>query len=169
MENNIYKGEEMCRLFGISGNSIDGVCVKKLDKIPDERGVIYHMLKNSDEIFEEFGEIYFSKINPGAIKGWHIHKKMILNYTVVFGMIKLVLYDDRENSQTRGNLLEIFIGDDNYLLVKIPPFIWNGFKGIGDKPAIVANCSTLPHDKQEIERLDPYSDKIPYNWELKNG
>jgi len=147
---------------------IDGVVVKPLKKIPDERGFIYHMLRRDDPIFEKFGEIYFSVVYPGVVKGWHIHKKMTLNYAVVQGMIKLVLYDDRKNSKTKGNLMELFIGDENYCLVKIPPKIWNGFKGVGAKPAIVANCATLPHDPNEISRLDPSSDKIPYNWELRN-
>jgi dTDP-4-dehydrorhamnose 3,5-epimerase len=94
---------------------------------------------------------------------------MTLNYAVIQGMIKLVLYDDRAGSPTKGKLMEVFIGDENYCLVKIPPKIWNGFKGIGSKPAIVANCSTIPHDPDEIERLSPSSDKIPYDWSLKKG
>ena len=147
---------------------IEGVVVKPLKKIPDERGCIYHMLRCDDSIFEKFGEIYISVVYPGGIKGWHLHEEMTLNYAVIQGMIKLVLYDDRENSPTRGNLMELFIGEENYCLVKIPPKIWNGFKGIGNKPAIVANCATLPHDPNEIKRMDPFTNKIPYDWGLKH-
>ncbi len=150
-------------------NKIEGVIVKLLKKIPDERGSIYHMLRTDDPVFEKFGEIYFSVVYPEVIKGWHLHEKMTLNYAVIQGMIKLVLYDDREDSSTRGNLIELFIGEENYCLVKIPPKVWNGFKGIGNKPAIVANCATLPHDPTEIKRISPVTDEIPYNWELKNG
>lgn len=149
--------------------TIKGVMIKLLNKIPDERGVIYHMLRCDDLVFEKFGEIYFSVVYPGVIKGWHLHKEMTLNYAVIQGMIKLVLYDDRENSPTKGNLMELFIGEENYCLVKIPPNIWNGFKGIGNRLAIVANCATLPHDPDEIKRISPYTKEIPYNWELKNG
>ncbi|MDI3312016.1 MAG: dTDP-4-dehydrorhamnose 3,5-epimerase family protein [Thermoanaerobacterium sp.] len=148
---------------------IDGVIVKPLKKIPDERGCIFHMLRNDYPEFEQFGEIYFSMVYPNAIKAWHLHKKMILNYAVISGMIKLVLYDDRENSPTKGELMEIFTGEQNYCLIKIPSGIWNGFKGIGDKPAIVANCATIPHDPEEIVRISPFTDKIPYNWEIKHG
>ncbi|KAA5805701.1 dTDP-4-dehydrorhamnose 3,5-epimerase family protein [Thermoanaerobacterium thermosaccharolyticum] len=148
---------------------IDGVIVKPLKKIPDERGCIFHMLRNDNPEFEQFGEIYFSMVYPNAIKAWHLHKKMILNYAVISGMIKLVLYDDRENSPTKGELMEIFTGEQNYCLIKIPSGIWNGFKGIGDKPAIVANCATIPHDPEEIVRISPFTDKIPYNWEIKHG
>lgn len=159
----------MEKIFGVNGNPIDGVVVKKLNKIPDERGSIMHMLKKEDAEFNNFGEIYFSTIYPGVIKGWHIHKEMELNYTVVSGNIKLVLYDERENSPTKGNLLEIFMGDNNYILVKIPKMIWNGFKGIGMQETIVANCASLSHRPDEIERLNPFTDKIPYDWGVVNG
>ena len=145
---------------------IKGVVIKSLKKIPDERGTIMHMLRADDPEFEGFGEIYFSTIYPGVIKGWHIHKEMILNYSVVEGMIKLVLYDERDNSPTRGEIQEIFLGQDNYALVKIPPMIWNGFKGIGTTRAIVANLASIPHRSDEIERMDPFSPHIPYTWEF---
>lgn len=147
---------------------IDGVLVHPLRQIPDERGKIMHMLRRDDPHFEGFGEIYFSLVYPGVIKGWHLHKRMVLNYAVVVGMIKLVLYDDREGSPTRGELMELFVGEGNYVLVRIPPGVWNGFKGIGVTPAIVANCATEPHDPEEIVRMDPFSDKIPYDWALKH-
>ncbi|MEW6041967.1 MAG: dTDP-4-dehydrorhamnose 3,5-epimerase, partial [Elusimicrobiota bacterium] len=96
------------------------------------------------------------------------HSRMTLNYAVISGMIKLVLYDARKNSPTKDKLEELFVGEDNYVLVKIPPGIYNGFKGIGTKPAIVANCATIPHNPREIKRLNPFSKKIPYNWEPIN-
>lgn len=148
---------------------IQGVRITPLRQIPDERGKIMHMLRCDSEQFEAFGEIYFSCIYPGVIKGWHIHKKMTLNYAVPHGKIKLVLYDDRQNSPTRGEIQEIFLGPDNYQLVTIPPLVWNGFKGIGLETAIVANCSSIPHDPAEIERLDPFDKSIPYDWRLKHG
>lgn len=155
------------KIFGVKGDLIEGVIIKKLNKIPDERGTIFHMLRNDDPIFKQFGEIYFSKAYPGIIKGWHLHREMTLNYAVIYGSIKLVLYDARENSKTKGNLMEIFIGDENYLLVQIPPHIWNGYKVIGTNFAIVANCATMPFTNGEMERIDPFSKDILYNWEVK--
>ena len=148
---------------------IDGVVVKPLRRIPDERGFIMHMLRVDDPEFEAFGEIYFSTIYPGVIKGWHLHKQMTLNYAVVVGMIKLALYDDRDKSPTRGEMQELIIGQENYQLIKIPPNVWNGFKGIGTEMAIVANCSTIPHDPNEIVRKSPFDPSIPYDWDLKHG
>ena len=148
---------------------IQGVSIRPLKQIPDERGKVMHMLRRDDPWFERFGEIYFSVIYPGAIKAWHLHKIMTLNYGVVSGAIKLVLYDDRDGSPTKGELQEIFTGYECYSLIPIPPNIWNGFKGIGTKPALVANCATEPHDPSEIVRMDPFSKKIPYNWDIKHG
>ena len=146
---------------------INGVTIHPLTQIPDERGKIMHMLRTDDPHFERFGEIYFSTVYPGVVKAWHLHKEMTLNYAVVSGTIKLVMYDDRPDSPTRGEIVELFVGDGNYVLVKIPPKIWNGFKGIGVTPAIVANCATLPHDPNEIVRLDLFDNAIPYDWEIK--
>ena len=148
--------------------NIEDVVIKPLKQILDERGKVMHMLKTSDDVFKSFGEIYFSCIYPDAVKGWHIHEKMTLNYAVPHGHIKFVLYDDRENSSTKGMIQEIFLGPDNYNLVTVPPMVWNGFKGIGNEMAIVANCASIEHDSNEIKRLDPFSSKIPYDWELKN-
>lgn len=147
---------------------IEGVLIKPLRQIPDERGKIMHMLRADDPHFEKFGEIYFSVVYPDVIKGWHLHTKMTLNYAVVSGMVKLVLYDAREESPTKGELQELYIGEDNYALVRIPSGIYNGFKGIGVEPAIVANCSDIPHNPKEIQRVDPFSKDIPYDWDLKH-
>jgi dTDP-4-dehydrorhamnose 3,5-epimerase len=147
---------------------IDGVQVIPLRRIPDERGTIMHMLRVTDPHFQQFGEIYFSTIYQGVIKGWHRHREMTLNYACVHGRIKLVLFDDREGSPTRGELMEIFLGPDNYALVIIPPEVWNGFKGMSDPLAIVANCCTHAHDPSRSSRLDPHDNAIPYNWDVRN-
>lgn len=148
---------------------IDGVKIVPLRQIPDERGKVMHMLKKTDPHFLTFGEIYFSCGFPGAIKAWHIHKRMTPNNAVVVGRIKLVLYDARAGSPTRGEVMELFIGEDNYCLVQIPPGIVNGYKAYGDTPAVLANCATEPHDPDEIIRIDPIKNDIPYKWDLKHG
>ncbi len=146
---------------------IEGVIIKQLDRVIDERGSVLHMLKITDSEFLKFGEIYFSTAYPGVIKGWHLHKQMTLNYAVIKGCIKLVLYDNRDDSPTKGILQQVFMGEKNYCLVVIPPGVYNGYKCIGTEEAIVANCATHPHTSDEIVRLEPFSDKIPYNWDIK--
>lgn len=147
---------------------IEGVIVTPLRQMVDERGKVMHMLRADSAVFNGFGEIYFSTVHPGAIKGWHVHKRMVLNYAVPHGCIKFVLYDDRAESATCGELQEIFLGPDNYCLVTVPPLVWNGFKGVGTETAIVANCASIPHDPDEIERKSPFDPSIPYDWALQH-
>ncbi len=147
---------------------IEGVAVSPRKIIPDDRGKVMHHLKATDPEFEAFGEIYFSTVNPGVVKGWHLHHRMIINYVVPMGMIKLVLFDIREGSKTKGELQEIYLGQDNHVLVKVPPGVWNGFKGLGVTPSLVANCASIPHDPTEIERMDPHQSFIKYDWAVKD-
>jgi dTDP-4-dehydrorhamnose 3,5-epimerase len=146
---------------------IEGVAVVALSRIPDERGTIYHMLRRTDPHFIDFGEIYFTSIYEGVIKGWHRHRDMTLNYVCIWGRIKLVMHDDRVASPTRGTTLERFLGPDDYSLVVIPPGVWTGFKGMADV-SIVANCATHPHDPDRTERLDPFDPSIPYDWAVRH-
>lgn len=147
---------------------IDGVKIVRLKQFVDERGKVMHMISANSSSFVGFGEIYFSCIYPNAIKGWHMHKKMTLNYVVPHGNIKFVLYDNRTESPTMGEVQEIFLGPDNYCLVTVPPMIWNGFKGIGTDMAIVANCSSIMHSDDEIEKKSPNDLSIPYKWTINH-
>jgi len=148
---------------------IEGVKVTRLAQFHDERGKVMQMLRADSELFQSFGEIYFSTIHPGAVKAWHRHKLMTLNYAVVFGQIKFILFDDRPGSSTKGEIQELYVSPENYYLVTVPPMIWNGFKAVGDKEAIVANCASIPHQPEEIERLPADSREIPYFWDLRHG
>ena len=146
---------------------IDGVAIIPLRRIPDERGTVFHMLRSTDPHFQQFGEIYFSSIYRSVVKGWHRHREMTLNYACIVGRIKLVLFDDREGSATRGELMEVFLGPDDYSLAIVPPGVWNGFKGLTDV-AVVANCCTHAHDPSRSERLDPFDNEIPYDWDVRH-
>lgn len=147
---------------------IEGVQIVPLARIPDERGTVMHMLRATDPHFKQFGEIYFSTVYRDVIKGWHRHREMTLNYACVFGRVKLVLYDERSGSATSGELMEVFLGPDNYSLAIIPPEVWSGFKGMSEPFAIIANCCTHAHDPSRSTRLDPLTNHIPYDWSVKH-
>lgn len=148
---------------------IHDVKVIPLRRIPDERGTIMHMLRADDPHFVGFGEIYFSTIYRNVVKGWHRHHEMTLNYACVFGRVKLALFDDRPQSPSRGVLMEQFLGPDHYALVQIPPGIWNGFKGMSDPHSIIANCCSHAHGQatHRSDRLDPFDNDIPYDWNVR--
>lgn len=146
---------------------IDGVRVIPLRRIPDERGTIFHMLRATDPHFMQFGEIYFSSIYAGVVKGWHMHRDMTLHYACPHGRVKCVVYDDREGSATRGGLMEVHLGPDSYNLLVVPPGTWNGFKGVAEM-SLVANACTHSHDPARSARLDPFQNDVPYDWALVN-
>ena len=148
---------------------ISGVMVKQLKVIPDERGRLMEILRSDDEAFIKFGQVYMTTAYPGVIKGWHYHKLQTDNFAVVQGMIKLVLYDSREKSPTRGEVNEFFLGVHNPILVRIPNLVYHGFKCIGEEEAIVINTVTEVYNRQEPDeiRLDPFDKAITYDWDLK--
>lgn len=148
---------------------IDGVVVKSLRVIPDERGRLMEILRCDDPVFEKFGQVYLTTTHPGVVKAWHSHMKQDDNITVVKGMLKLVLFDDREGSSTRGEVNEFFIGDSNPVLVHVPKKILHGWKCIGLEDALVINCVTEPYDRDNPDehRLPYNSPRIPYDWEIK--
>ena len=150
---------------------IEGVKTKKLKVIPDERGRLMEMLRSDDDLFIAFGQVYLTTAYPGVVKGWHYHKKQTDNMTVVKGMMKIVLYDNREGSSTRGEINEFFMGIHNPLLLQIPPLLLHGFKCISDEEAMVVNCPTDTYDYETPDefRLDPHQNEIPYEWERKDG
>jgi len=143
---------------------IEGVLKEKLKVIEDSRGNVMHMLRCDSPYFKSFGEIYFSGINFGMIKAWRQHLNMTQFFAVPVGMVKLVIYDSREHSLTKAKFLEMELGPDNYYLVKIPPGLWYGFKGLYSGLSLIANCSDIPHDPDEIKRLEPSDKTIPYVW-----
>ena len=143
---------------------IQGVKISKLKTISDNRGKVMHMLRNDSPVFKSFGEVYFSTIYQNKIKAWHLHKKSYLNYACIFGEVKLALFDDRKNSPTNNEYQELFLSPKDYSLVTIPPNVWNGFKGIGKKESIIANCLTLPHNEKEMVRKEPNDKYFPNNW-----
>jgi len=144
---------------------IHDVKITPLKIISDNRGKVMHMLRTDSQVFEKFGEIYFSTIYHQSIKGWHLHKESTLNYVCIKGKVKLVLFDNRKESSTKGVYQELILSPEDYFLVTIPPNIWNGFKGLDKTESIIANCLTLPHDEKEIVRKDPFDKSFSYKWE----
>jgi len=148
---------------------IAGVRVKPLRVIPDERGRLMEILRADDELFEKFGQVYMTTAYPGVVKAWHYHKLQTDNIAVLKGMVKLVLYDPRKDSPTRGEVNEFFLGEHNPQLVQIPKLVLHGFKCVGVEEAIVINCPTevYRYDTPDEFRLDPFSPEVPYDWAIK--
>jgi dTDP-4-dehydrorhamnose 3,5-epimerase len=150
---------------------IDGVMVKDLKVIPDERGRLMEILRSDDAIFQKFGQVYMTTNYPGVVKAWHYHKFQNDHVVCVKGMIKLVMFDDREGSTTRGRLNEFFLGDHNQKLVRIPPNVWHGWKGVAPTESLIVNITTELFDyiTPDEYRLPYDTDEIPYKWDIRMG
>jgi dTDP-4-dehydrorhamnose 3,5-epimerase len=150
---------------------IDGILDKKLSAIPDERGRLMEILRSDEAHFQNFGQVYMTTNYPGVVKAWHFHKKQTDLVCCLKGMIKLVVYDAREDSRTQGEINEFFIGEHNPHLIIIPPFIYHGWKCISDEESIVINIPTELYDYRHPDefRLPPDTSEIPYDWLLAAG
>ncbi|MDP6669955.1 MAG: dTDP-4-dehydrorhamnose 3,5-epimerase family protein [Candidatus Krumholzibacteria bacterium] len=150
---------------------IDGVIIKDLKRIADERGYLMEILRDDDEFFDRFGQTYVSAVEPGVVKAWHYHREQTDHAVCVSGMIKLVMHDDREGSPTKGETQVLFIGDRNPQLVRIPKGVYHGWKGISTFPSLVINVPDRHYDYENPDeyREDPHGDKIPYDWSREDG
>jgi dTDP-4-dehydrorhamnose 3,5-epimerase len=150
---------------------INGVEIKQLKPFPDERGKVMELLRKDDDIFQEFAQAYLTTAYPEVIKAWHYHKLQKDLFVCVKGMIKLVLYDSRKGSKTKGEINQFFLGEQNPILVKIPENVFHGFKAIGTGEAVVINFPTQTYNKDNPDeyRLPYNTKKIPYNWDIKMG
>jgi len=150
---------------------IEGAVTRKLNFIPDERGRLMEILRRDEEIFAGFGQVYLTTTYPGVVKAWHFHKLQDDFITCVRGMLKLVLYDARKDSKTKGEVNEFFIGDFNPLLVKVPRMVYHGWKCISQEEALVINVPTEPYNRETPDeyRVDPHQNDIPYGWDRKDG
>jgi len=150
---------------------IEGVKIKKLKVIPDERGRLMEILRSDDDLFVQFGQAYMTTTYPSVVKAWHMHKKQTDNVVCIQGMIKLALYDPRENSPTSKQINQFYIGVHNPLLVQIPQGIYHGWMCVSEQEAIIVNLPTevYNYDQPDEHRLDPHDNDIPYDWKRKDG
>jgi len=149
---------------------IEGVKFKELRVIPDERGRLMEILRADDELFIKFGQAYMTTVYPGVTKAWHYHEKQTDNFTVVKGMAKVVLYDPREDSPTKGMVNEFFLGEHNQKLLQIPKMVYHGFKCVGEDEVIIINIPTETYNYEDPDehRVDPHDNDIPYDWTRKD-
>ena len=141
---------------------MDGVVLSILKQIPHPLGDVYHVLKQSEDTFAGFGEAYFTSVSYRAVKGWKKHSRMTLNLVVPVGQIRFVIFDDREDSQTRGEFFEVEHSPANYQRLIVAPGLWMAFQGIGQESNLLLNIADIEHDPQEA-RNRPL-DEIRYAW-----
>ncbi|MDR2076153.1 MAG: dTDP-4-dehydrorhamnose 3,5-epimerase family protein [Desulfovibrio sp.] len=146
----------------LGGAALQGVLLADLAEIPAAGGPVLHMVRRDSPLFSGFGEIYFSLVEPGAVKAWKRHRRQTQLFAVPHGLVEVVVHDAREGSPSRGLTASFLLGrQGRYGLLRIPPGLWYGFACRGAETAVVANCADIPHDPGEAERLPPDSGQIP--------
>ena len=150
---------------------IEGVIVKKLKLIRDDRGFLMEMLRCDDSFFKRFGQVYLSVCNPGVVKGWHYHKVQNDHFVVVSGEGRVVLYDRRPGSKTFGEVNEFVLSTKDPLLVSIPREVLHGIECVGDEPCYLINVPSEPYNYKSPDefRVDPFSNEVPYRWKSTKG
>jgi dTDP-4-dehydrorhamnose 3,5-epimerase len=137
--------------------SIANIRVENLKRIANPKGDIFHALKASEHTFAGFGEAYFSKIEPQAVKGWKRHRWMTLNLIVPVGSIKFVFFEDGNIH----NFFEVICGTNNYCRITVPPGIWMAFQGI-ENINMVLNIASIEHDPTEADTKS--LEEVNYRW-----
>lgn len=150
---------------------IEGVAVKDLRLVPDERGFLMEILRRDDPLFQQFGQAYLTAAYPGVVKAWHYHRRQTDYFCVLSGMAKVVLYDAREDSPTQGQINEFFLGEQRRQLLLIPPLVYHGFKNIGTELCLLLNLPTEPYDYAGPDELraPPHGGEVPYDWGREDG
>jgi len=150
---------------------IDGVKIKQLKFHCDERGRLMELFKGDWPEFVKFGQVYLTTAYPGVVKAWHYHRIQTDTFICVKGMMKVVLYDSRRGSKTKGEVMEVFMGEHNSILIQIPPDVYHGFKCISEQEAMIINIPTEVYNykKPDEYRLPAHTKKIPYKWGRIDG
>ena len=150
---------------------IDGVKIKKLRVIPDQRGRLMEILRNDEDLFQKFGQVYMTTTYPGVVKAWHRHEKQADNIACVAGMIRMAIYDVRPGSPTFKEIDEFYLGVHNPLLVQVPSGVYHGWMAVSPEEAVIVNIPTEAYDREhpDEQRLDPHDNDIPYLWKRKDG
>ena len=151
--------------------SIEGVVIKPLRVIPDDRGRLMEILRCDDDMFATFGQVYMTTTYPGVVKAWHMHKEQTDHMCAVSGMFRLALFDAREGSSTEGILKEVYMGIHSPVLVKIPPGVYHGWICVSETEGMVVNVPDFPYRTADPDeyRLPPDTSDIPYDWARRNG
>jgi len=150
---------------------IEGVVIKQLTRHVDDRGYVMEILRDDDEHFLGFGQVYVSACFPGVVKAWHCHEHQYDNFCVVRGNANIGLYDDRAHSPTKGEVQAIVAGELNPVLIQIPPLVWHGMVALGGETALTLNVPTRHYDRDSPDELrrDPFDPDIPFTWRSEGG
>lgn len=156
----------------VMARNIAGVRVERLAGYHDNRGSLVPFMDFSKPFWSEpIVHAYEFTLRPGRIKGWGMHRRQADRYFVQTGDLRIVLYDGREGSPTKGNFCQFWFAGNGWLLLYIPPGVWHATQNWGTTLGRIVNFGTARFDTADPDkaRIDPHSSVIPFDWALRDG
>lgn len=149
---------------------IDGIVFNATAVIGDDRGTILELIDLRQEYWADgVPYVYFGTTRPRRAKGWGMHKNHTDRYMLLSGEMVLVLFDDRDDSPTKGVVQEFYLTRDGLNQITIPPGIWHAHYNPGTVDLLFANAPSQPfrHEDPDKWRLALDDPRIPYTWRVE--
>jgi dTDP-4-dehydrorhamnose 3,5-epimerase len=149
-----------------------GVVFRDLPIHIDERGSVRELFDprwpwHSDPL----AYVYLFTVRPGMIKGWGLHRLHEDRYFVLHGDLEVVLYDERPDSPTSGEVSKVVLSEHHGRLMNIPAGVWHADRNLGSTDVVVINFPTRLYDHASPDkyRLPLDTDRIPYTFDRPHG
>jgi dTDP-4-dehydrorhamnose 3,5-epimerase len=151
---------------------ISGVVLRPAVTHVDDRGELCEVYDPRWQVSNDpLVYVYQAMVRPGMTKGWVVHERQDDRIFVSLGFLKIVLYDARPGSPTRGQVDELFLSERNRALLVIPRGVFHAVQNVGNVDAYFVNTPTRPfdHHQPDKRRLPLDTDQIPYSLVRRAG
>ena len=130
--------------------------ITPLDEIKNANGSIIKIYPNSRiKEIDHISEIYLNKVLYNQIKGWNYHISSNIFIKVISGKIELSL--------CKNEIISMEISENDHYFIKIDSQTWFKFQGLFKLSSTVLVFSELPHDQNEVMKLDPNLNPLENN------
>ena len=154
-----------------SQHLLDGVRVAPVAVWPDDRGHFVEIQRIGYGLAADFPaattQVSATFTHPGIVKAFHYHLQQSDCWTVVKGMLQIVLADLRKDSPTFGIRNTMYVGELRPWQVLIPPGVAHGYKVIGREPGMLVYVTSRFYDPADECRIAFDDRRVNYDWETQ--
>jgi dTDP-4-dehydrorhamnose 3,5-epimerase len=146
---------------------ISGVLVREVKNVLKDNGVLTEIFRLDWDLGPgAIQQVFQVTLSPGGLSAWHTHRLTTDRLFVTHGQIKIVLFDGREDSPTRGRVNELRFGTVRPALVIVPPGVWHAVQNISSGPSTILNIVDRAYRYEDPDhwRLPPDTPEIPYSF-----
>ena len=139
---------------------------------PDDRGYFQEVFRWEQGLAQGFAspgslQVSAALSYPGTIKAIHYHLRQTDLWTVVMGLLQVMLYDVRTDSPSFGRLNTLYVGVLRPLQIRIPPGVGHGYKVLGTESALLVYATDRFYDPADEGRLAWNDPDVNYDWETQ--